>query len=262
MDDNQDDKGEWMSATNTPEQLPELPFEPVNSPQVVAPRGRSGCAWAVGGALGCLALLLLPIIILLLAGTITVNSLVSGIQGLLNPPIVTSAQIVLERISGLSQLTAVKYNYSSLVTSQRDMPEVLQFLYGNRLVMVAVGHISAGIDLSQLTAQNVTQDAGVLRVQLPPPTLQECFLNERLSYVVSQDTGLFAQELPQLSTTARRYALAQFRDNALNEGILDEANRQAQTVLSELLRATAGEVRVEVLTTPPDAAPSLPETCG
>ncbi len=249
-----------MSA-NTPQNLPELPFDQYASPQAAAPR-RSGCAWAVGGALGCLALLLLPIIILLLAGTITVNGVVGGIQGLLNPPIVTTAQIVLERISGLSQLTSVKYNYSSLVTSQRDMPDVLQFLYGNKLVMVAVGHISAGIDLSQLTAQNVTQEVGVLRVQLPPPTLQECFLNEQLSYVMSQDTGVFAQELPELSSEARRYALSQFRDNALNEGILNEANTQAQTVLTELLRATAGDVRVEVLTSPPSATPALPETCG
>jgi hypothetical protein len=249
-------------STNTPQHLPELPFEPSDLSQAAVPRRRSGCAWAVGGSLGCLALLLLPVIILLLAGTITVNGVVGGIQGILNPPIVTTAQIVLERISGLSQLTSVKYNYSSLVTSQRDMPDVLQFLYGNKLVMVAVGHISAGIDLSQLTAQSVTQETGVLRVQLPPPALQECFLNEQLSYVISQDTGVFAQELPELSSEARRYALAQFRDNALNEGILNEANTQAQTVLTELLRATAGDVRVEVLTALPSATPTLPETCG
>lgn len=259
-------------TNQVPESLPEqrpLPM-PTDSTAITTSaaetgtgrRGCSGCGWLLAGGLGCLGILLLPIIILLLAGTITINGIVTNVRDIFNPPIVITASVVLERIQGMSNLTSVRYNYSGVVTSEREMPELLQLLYGNKQVMIAVGHINAGIDLSRVTTSNIAIDGSTMIVQLPAPTLQDCFLNDQESYIMSQETGIFAEELPNLGTDARRYALEQFRDNALEEGILNEANLRAQTIIGELLKATAEDLTVQVLITQPDPNTPLPETCA
>lgn len=259
-------------TNQVPESLPEQPPLPMSTDSTAITtftsgtgtgrRGCSGCGWLLVGGLGCLGLLLLPIIILLLAGTITINGIVTNVRDIFNPPVVITASVVLERIQGMSNLTSVRYNYSGVVTSEREMPELLQLLYGNKQVMIAVGHINAGIDLSLVTTSNIALDGNTLIVQLPAPALQDCFLNDQESYIMSQETGIFAEELPNLGTDARRYALEQFRDNALEEGILNEANLRAQTIVGELLKATSEDLTVQVLITQPDPNTPLPETCA
>ncbi len=227
--------------------------------------GCSGCMWGLGGALGCLGFLTLPIVFAVILGLTTVNSIVQGITYVLNPgePVYElSATIVLERIQEMSQLTTTRYNYSSIVTSEREMPDILKGLYGEQMVMVAVGHIVAGIDLSQLTEQSVIVQEGRVTIQLPSPVLQDCFLNESQSYVVSQDTGLFAAPSPNLDTESRRYAIAQFRDMSLEEGILDQAQTQAISAIEGLLLLILPEeTELNILPTSPDQNAPLPESC-
>lgn len=230
---------------------------------VPAPRrGCSGCAWGVAGALGCLGLLILPIIVLLLAGTISVNSIIGNFRDIFTKPAVITAQTVLERVQGMSNLTVVRYNYSSLVTSEREMPGILAALYGERQVMVAVGQINAGIDLSQITADDVTTDGNTVIVKLPPPVLQECFLNDNASYIVSRDTGIFASEAPNLDTEARRFAVRQFRDSAVEAGILDEVQANAREVVGNLVEAVAdADTQVQVVAAAPSPQAALPDSC-
>src|SRR4051812_38354366 len=58
-------------------------------------------------------------------------------------PVIVQGTTVLEKVQNLSQLTTTRFNYSSIVTSQRDLPSILAGLYGDKLVMVAVGHVNA-----------------------------------------------------------------------------------------------------------------------
>src|SRR5690606_38453771 len=51
-----------------------------------------------------------------------------------------------ERVQALSALTTTRYNYANIVTGQTQVPGLLDRLYGESLVMVAVVHIDAGID--------------------------------------------------------------------------------------------------------------------
>src|SRR5690606_1604977 len=123
-------------------------------------------------------------------------------------------------------LTTTRYNFSSLVTTEREMPPVLAALYGERQVLVAVGHVTAGIDLNLMDAEDVTINNGVLTLHLPPPSLQDCFLNEGASYVVERDTGIFSESAPHLEGQARQFAIQQFRENAQQEGILANVQQQ------------------------------------
>jgi hypothetical protein len=176
-------------------------------------------------------------------------------------PVVNRGAVILERVQALSLLTTTRYNYSLTITSQRDMPGILAALYGESLLFVAVGHVVAGVDLSQLTVRDVVEGDGVITIMLPPAALQDCFLNDQESYVVRRDTGIFANPSPDLDNSARRYAVEQLRTAALENGIIANAEAQARLVVTELVE-TLAESQAQIISTPPDPASPLPSTCG
>jgi hypothetical protein len=187
-------------------------------------------------------------------------------QGLFNfgvPTYQNRAVVVLESVQQLSTLTTTRYNFSSVVTSERDMPDLLDVLYGERLVLIAVGHVTAGVDLSVLTQDDLSLADGTLTLRLPAPMLQDCFLNEGSSYVVSRDTGIFNRAAPNLDTEARRFAIAQFLADAQEQGVLEQAQAHARVAIEQFLRALQidGVTTVNIVSTPPDPNAPLPSTC-
>lgn len=206
---------------------------------------------------------LIGAVVLFVLGVIVGLLLSGGFSLLMNPTPTISSTIILDRIQALSELTAVRYHFNGVITSEVQLPGVLASLYGQRLALMAVGTINAGIDLSQITPADVTLAGSTLTVKLPPPRLQDCFLNEQQSYVVSRDTGFFANDAPNLDTEARRYAVQQFRNQALEQGVLDDAQAQAQQVITELAAALNpdGALTVNIIPTAPGLDSPLPETC-
>jgi hypothetical protein len=173
----------------------------------------------------------------------------------------TNVVTVLDRIQMLSRLTTTRYSYSNVLTSERDMPAILRGLYGEQLVMVAVGEVIAGIDLSEITSEDISAVGDTLTLRLPPASLQDCFFNEQASYVISRTTGLFARPLPNLDETSRMYALSAFRNRALEDGILTDAQAQAETAIRELVSATGQYSEVRIVSDAQPAEPTLPPTC-
>jgi len=231
-------------------------------------RGCAGCSWGIAGALGCLVLLALPFVVALVLGTTTINSIFSGISSIFNPPppvLVFNLASVVEKVQNLSQLTTVRYNYSGIVTTSTDMPGLLNALYGQQLVLIAVGHITAGVDLSQLTEEDVTLNDGVLTINLPAASLQDCFLNEQETYVAERSGGAFSHTTGQnnIDAESRRYALHQFRDTALEKNILLEAQTSAQKAIQEFIAAlgVSSIQQVQVLVAPPNPEAPLPASC-
>jgi hypothetical protein len=173
-----------------------------------------------------------------------------------------NAVLILERVQVLQQLATTRYNYSITITASREMPQVLQLLYGESLALQAVGQVEAGIDLSTLTENDVQQTAEGWVIVLPAPVLLNCTLNESQTQIIQRDTGLFARASTGLDASARRYAIGNLRDRAIENGILTEAETQAKTTI-ENLGALLGNTTLAVQTTP--ANPNvlvMPTTCA
>lgn len=228
---------------------------------------RSGCAWFLLGALGCLTLPLVALLVVIIMGLNTVGGVLDGVRSIFDPPPPVynfySPALVLDRVQSLSQLTVTRYNFSNVVHTEREMPYVLSALYRDRLAMVIVGHVNAGIDLSLMTEADIRSDGETLTLRLPAPALQDCFLNERGSYVISRETGLFTSGAPQLDLEARRFAVHEFREAALEDGILERVNEQAQATLTGFLNAfaPADGQPIRIVTTPPDPLAAHPASC-
>ena len=177
------------------------------------------------------------------------------------PPIVNLTS-VLERVQLVSELTTVRYTYSNIITVERDLPPLLQALYRDRLVLVAVGHITAGIDLSKLTENDVQIDGNVVNIAIPPPELFDCFFNEPDSYVASRETGLFSAPAPDLDLDARLFVISQFRNAALEKGILTEAAQEGENVMANLIGAFFPDSTVVVTVKDNEGQVVMPDTCG
>ena len=260
-----------------PEQRPYPAYSGQPGPAPIATTtdrgGPSGCTWLLGGLVGCMGLIGVLAAGLILVGGMTVDSLWRDVSGFFDflgnagrRGAVTIQVPEVERIQLLSELTTARFSYSGVVETAIDMPQLLQALYGDSQVMVAVVRIEAGIDLSNFSSEDLIYDAGAARLtmQLPAPRLRECFMDESQSYVVSRSTGLFAVTSPRLDSESRRFALAQFREQALEEGILAEAEERASTVMSafaQLFVAAGSPVEEVLISFSPNDDAELPATC-
>jgi hypothetical protein len=217
----------------------------------------------------CLAVLILLLLNTCVVGgaiVLVIRQVISIPPGLIaaltggQSPILVQGTTVLEKIQAVSQLTTTRFNYSSLISSERELPQILAALYGDKLVMIAVGHVTAGIDMRQLTKDSVSGTGEVMTIKLPPPQLLDCFLDEQSSYVVSRDTGLFARPAPNLDVEARRYAARQFRDMAMKDEILNQVQANTKTVIQALV-SDLGVKQVNVITAAPDPNAPVPDSC-
>ncbi|TVR24376.1 MAG: DUF4230 domain-containing protein [Anaerolineaceae bacterium] len=227
-------------------------------------RPLEGCGWTLAGMVGCMAIPVAVALVIVVAGLNTVGGIFSTFANIFSPGDATyeveGDRLVLESIVELSELTTIQRNYSELITVRLDIPAVLGGMYRDELLYRAVGQVEAGIDLSAMRQSDVIMEGNTVIVRLPPPTLLRCFINERESGVVERRTGVFMRPSPENERRARLYALAHFRDTALEAGILREANEQAAIVVGNMLSNlsaegfAAGVPRFDVITTPPDVS--------
>ncbi|MBA3869951.1 MAG: DUF4230 domain-containing protein [Anaerolineae bacterium] len=169
-----------------------------------------------------------------------------------------TATTLLTKIQSLSSLTTTRYTYSTIVTTESDMPDWLKALYGQKQIMVAVGYITAGIDMKQAQA---AQNGDALNLTLPAPTLQDCILDEGKTYIAALDKGLFAPSSPTLDQESRRFAVQQLRQSAVNGDILTQAQTQAQTAITDFINLV-GVPNVQVTFSPADPNVPLPASCA
>jgi len=228
--------------------------------------GCRGCIYGVAGAGGCFFIL-----VILLLGSIAVafpavEEALGGIANLVHGETVTRSITVpiVERIQNLKELKTVRYNFSNIVQSEVEMPALLAGLYGDNIVMIAVGHIEAGIDLALLTADDLTLTEDTLTITLPAPYILSCYLDEQQSQIVERNRGVFASTGVQLDNAVRRFALEQFIEMALEDGILDDAATEGEVTIRQLVEFGLGDdSEVDLVFTFTEADPDtpLPDTC-
>lgn len=146
-----------------------------------------------------------------------------------------SAPAVVDRIRQLSRLETVEFSLDKIVEDERQSAYLPNFLAGEKLLMIAHGEVTAGVDLSRLKPGDVWANGGSVRVKLPPAEVLSTRLDNAKTRIYSRTTGLLVNADPNLETEARQAAEAQITQAALDGGILDKARQNARTNVSALL---------------------------
>lgn len=254
----------------------EVPISQASTPISTSQPSNANCLWGCGSMMGC-GLLLVGLI----AGTLYLGTdlVLGNFTSFFNLPSINlsigdSVQVdipdeiyvpTIERIQVLSELTTTRYNYAEVQAGAVDMPQWLSVLYGDSAVMVLVGTIEAGVDVGEITADSIVYDelTRIMSITLPAPELQSCFLDESQSYVVRRSTGFFADPMDTLEQELRQSALIYYRNTAVEEGILLDAETDVRNSLGELLAILVNDetVTININFLAPNLDEPLPQSC-
>jgi hypothetical protein len=108
-------------------------------------------------------------------------------------------------------------------------------LFGDKLLFVGHGYVTAGIDLQDIKAQDFVIENGQIKVHLPEAKIFVATLDNDKSYVYDRETGMLTHGDINLETTARQAAEDQIKQAALDDGILVQAQANAETYMQSLL---------------------------
>lgn len=161
------------------------------------------------------------------------------------PPIanVFSNQTIVQSIRPLGQLTSIRVQMAKadiLVNLRYGAVNVCN-VWANH---VAQGTVEAGIDLSRIRPEDILFDSedDLYRVMLPSAQITSCSLDPVATqqYTSGGMTPLCPANTDEMRRLASYNALIEFRDDAIENGILEQAEMQASIVLSHFIRALTG----------------------
>lgn len=158
-------------------------------------------------------------------------------------PDVAVPTLVVNQIQGVSDLTTAIFTMEAIVPTQQDRKLGNVTVGTTRLLYIAQGEVRAGVDLTQISAEDVAVNAETdsVVVKIPSAEILDHNLNVEQSEVYDYDRGLFnlgPDVAPQLQRLAQQKTLAKVLQAACQQGILEQARDRAQLTIKELLTAS------------------------
>ncbi len=153
-------------------------------------------------------------------------------------PIAENGTVVIEALRNASDLaTAEAVSY---VTIERGVDTgILDWATGDRVGMLVVANVGAGIDLAEIGTDDVVADpmTGEITITMPEPRVLYVDVDESATTVFDRDTGFFVDPDPGLEQQARQEAEGLLEGKAVEAGLLDRAAERAEVVITQLAEA-------------------------
>jgi len=166
------------------------------------------------------------------------QALQTQVSQLLNPTptIIPDPVTYINEVRALARLETIQYSVEKVITAEVGQGS-FDFLFGDKLLFVAHGVVIAGIDMEKIQPANLRLDSGVLYVTLPPAEIFIATLDNDKSYVYDRETGALTKGNVDLETLARQAAEDEIRKAALEDGILTQAQTNAEAYLLRFFTA-------------------------
>lgn len=167
------------------------------------------------------------------------DQLSAQLDSLLNPtPTIKPDPIsIIHEVRALARLETIQYAVEKVITAETGQ-EFLGFLFGDRLLLVAHGTVIAGVDLDKIGVDDLEVDEdGRVLLELPPAEIFITVLDNEKSYIYDRNVGLLRRGDIQLESAARLAAEREIERTALEDGIINQAQINAEAYLYRLLRS-------------------------
>jgi hypothetical protein len=149
------------------------------------------------------------------------------------PTILPDPITVVREVNSLARLETIQYSVEKVVTAETGQA-FLGVLFGDRLLLVAHGEVIAGVDLTKFTDEDIYIENGLLFIRLPEPEIFVATLDNERSYIYDRQIGFLRRGNTELETAARRAAEVEIERAAISDGILEQAERNAEEFLRRL----------------------------
>ena len=151
------------------------------------------------------------------------------------PQVVTQHNTVLEEITAIGKLELVKYNFKDVV----EHKEVKNWMPDSKAVLIVSGEAIGCIDLTKVQATDVVESGDTIIVYLPKAELCVYKINHDQTKVY--DVQYAFMDEARLVNDAFSAAEKQIQSSALQMGILDQTEANAEKILKPLLEKVSGK---------------------
>lgn len=194
------------------------------------------------------------------------DHLLQGFSALITPkrsePKVDVRSLVLQQVREASELTTAAFTMQAVVPTEQDASFGGLVFGKTKLLYIAHGEVKAGVDLSQITADQVQVKQDSIQIQLPAAQILDQKIDVNRSQVYDYNRGMLGlgpDVGPELQSLAQQEALQKITSAACEEGLLQKASDRARLVVTQLFR-TAGYESVVVNTQPVSLESCLAQT--
>jgi hypothetical protein len=146
------------------------------------------------------------------------------------------APAIIREIQGLSELVSVKYTVQKVVGLEEKKTPV----GSEKLLLIVQAEVLAGVDLSALSPASIKILPGRdIKLSLPPAQIFHIVIDDKETKVWDRQITWWTPWVspnPDLERQARLAAVASIKQAALDMGILEQARRNAESVIRNLLQ--------------------------
>jgi hypothetical protein len=163
------------------------------------------------------------------------------------PARTTTGPVVVEGVQDLDQLATVRWTESVPVTRESGGTELERIFSGERVLLIATGEVEAGVNLADISKDDVRVSGDTVAIRLPEPEILSTSLDEEKTRVYDRDfSPLNVRPDDDLVEEARARAVEKVEGAARENGILDTSEQNAEDSIRAFV-TTLGfeEVRFE-----------------
>lgn len=145
----------------------------------------------------------------------------------------TDRAAVIKEIRSLQRLETASFTIEKIIDGGTTGNNIFQqFLFGDKILLIAHGSVIAGFDLSQISDSDIEIKDTTLRVTLPKPQILVTTLDNTQTKVYDRQKGILNPGEKDLESNARKAAEDSIRQAACDGGILIQASDNARKQLT------------------------------
>ncbi len=191
--------------------------------------------WRVGRAVG--------VVVVIVAAVLFLVSRLPSLNPFDTEEIDRSQPALLQSVKDLSQYHAAEGNFQVVVDLEKDVSWVPDVIAGSRTLFVAAGSVDAYVDFGRLDdgALTVDSEKRTVQVQLPGAELDKPDLDQKKTYLYSQERGVFDRISSLFETEDQQdlYVLAEKKISAAatEAGLVERAEKNTRAMLSGMFKS-------------------------
>lgn len=141
---------------------------------------------------------------------------------------------VIKEMRELNRFETASFTIEKIIEASTANHAFSDFLFGDRVLLIAHGEVVAGLDLANLKEDAITIKDDEIRAELPAPEILFVRIDNHKTRVYDRDQGLLTKGDKDLEAQARQAAEEEIRKAACEANILDQATGNARKQLTAL----------------------------
>jgi len=144
---------------------------------------------------------------------------------------------MVQKITSMGKLELVKYSMKDII----EQKEVHPILPDSRVLLLAVGEVTACIDLTKVKRSDIIQSKDTVTVFLPQPEICYAKLDHDKSKVYDIKGMMFEDGAKDMVESVYKLAEKKIMDNAREMNVLGMARQNAQLIFKPILEGISGK---------------------